>query len=187
MCGSVTPNTTRMITSRVSAFIRSSARDFGVGVPLVDLGASEACDEFAVATQRCAVERRHEQAPGAGVLVFIGEQHRVLTHDRSEDLVAFAGVQIARVGGEDFFDVFGPVEHHEVVGVGRNSKRKDVTVATGHGRKKSRAVALEQHALHGPAIAAPADMAIPSDASLGPGRPRHVNICFIQTFVYQVR
>ena len=82
------------------------------------------------------------------MLVLVGEQQRMFTHDRPEDLVALAGVQVARVGGEDFLDVFRPVEHHQMVGVGRDAQGEHIAVAASHRGQEPVPVALEQHALH---------------------------------------
>lgn len=82
------------------------------------------------------------------MFVFIGEQQRVLAHHGPKDLVAFAGVQVGRVGGKDLLDVYRPVEHHEVVCVGRNAEGEDVTMTASHDRKEPRAAALKQDALY---------------------------------------
>jgi len=54
---------------------------------------------------------------------------------------------VVRIAGKDFFDVFGSAEHYEAAGVGRNSQRKYVAVATAHGPNEFRAVALVEHGL----------------------------------------
>ena len=113
---SVTPKTTCRMTSRVSAFIRSSDSNGSPSRQRPHLGLGQPGDHVLVAAQRVAVERRHQQLAGALVLAGVDEQQRVLAHHRAEDRVALAGVEDLGVAREDLLDVLGPVEDHEVVG-----------------------------------------------------------------------
>ena len=126
---SVTPKTTCRITSRVSAFIRSSDSNGSSALPAADLGLGEAGDQVLVAAQRVPVERRHQQLAGALVLGGVDEQQRVLAHHRAEDRVALAGVEDLGVTREDLLDVLGPVEHDEASALGQDPDREDVAVA----------------------------------------------------------
>src|SRR6516162_9298369 len=82
------------------------------------------------------------------MLVLVNDEEGMLAHDRAEDLVSLTGMQVGGVCGEYLFDVFGTVEHHQVVGIRRNAQGKHVTVAAGHRWEQPVAVTLEQHTLN---------------------------------------
>lgn len=99
-----------------------------VGPPARDVFTRNGGDHVAVSAQRGAGERGHEQRSHPRVFGFVGHQYRVLAHDKTKDVVAFARVQRPRVGREDLFDVFGAGIDHEVVGIWGHPQGEHVAV-----------------------------------------------------------
>ena len=125
---SVTPKTTRRITSSVSTFIRSWERNGWPSGQCATSSRREVGDQLLVAAQRVAVERRHQQLAGPLVLGAVLEQQRVLAHDRAEDRVALAGVEDLGVAREDLLRVLGPGEEDQRPALRHQPHRVDVAV-----------------------------------------------------------
>jgi hypothetical protein len=120
----------------------------GPGRPAPRFRRRDLGDQRPVAAQCGTVEGGHEQPARPRVLGLVGQQQRMRTHDRAQDLIALARVQIVRVAREDLLDVFGAGVHHHAVGERRNPQGEDVAVAARHRGEEAGPVPLEQHALH---------------------------------------
>ena len=84
----------------------------GAGRPALDLPHGDLGHRLAVALHPLAVERRQQQLALADVRLLVEDQDRVLAEDRAQDLVALAGVEDARIAGEDLLDERRVGHHH---------------------------------------------------------------------------
>ena len=100
----------------------------GADRPALDLARGDLGHRLAVGLHPLAVEGRQQQLALAHVGLLVEDEDRVLAEDRREDLVALAGVEDARVAGEDLLDRLGVGEHHPGPLVG-DLQREHVAVA----------------------------------------------------------
>ena len=99
--GSVTPNTARQITSKVSARMRSRRTSSAPGVPAGDLALGHVADHLAERRDPRTLERRQQQLALAQVLGPVEDQHGVRTEHRLHERVGLAGAQVGLIAGEE--------------------------------------------------------------------------------------
>ena len=109
---------------------RLHARAQRVGLaarPALDLTLGDRGHDRLVGLHALAVERRQQQLALTDVPLLVEHQQRAGAEQRLEQLVALAGVEDARVAGEDLLDRVGAGEDRP--GVAEDLQREDVAVA----------------------------------------------------------
>ena len=102
--GSLTPNTARQITSKVSARIRSRIANSRARPPSLDLRLGDLADHLAKAAHRRALERRQQQLALAQVLACRRGPAPSCRRARAKRRVRLAGVQVGLVAREQLAD-----------------------------------------------------------------------------------
>ena len=115
--------------------------------PALDLACGDLGHRLPVALHPLAVEGRQQQATLAHVRLLVEDEDRVAAEDRGEDLVSLAGVEDARVAGEDLLDRLGVGEHHPGALVG-DLQREHVAVAVLAGEQHPPRLARPDRGLH---------------------------------------
>ena len=144
---SVTPKTTRRITSRVRRFIRSRARSSSPSYQVARSARATSVTRSPYSRSACPLKAGISSLRARWCSARVLEEQRVLAHHRAEDRVGLAGEEGLGVGGEDLAGVLGAGEQDERAVRRQDPHGEDVAVAAVRPRHELVAEAQQADAL----------------------------------------